>query len=141
MATVIFAYDHARDPMHPGDLADKVAAVLSISPPVVDINPTQIIAAGAGVTEANRTAIQAVINAYVLDPVRAKSASAEEARLRQSYVTLRQWAADARAETAAWDGQTAAQRNVALKTTIDRFGKLCDGMADLLRHASLNGDS
>jgi len=138
MATVTFAYDHARDPMHPGDLADKIATALSIQPPTVDINPTQIIATGAGVTEGNRAAIQTVIDAYVLDPVRAKSASAEEARLKQSYLVLRQWAQDANIATAAWDGQTTAQRLATTKVMLDRFGKLCDGMADLLRHDRLD---
>lgn len=138
MASLTFAYDHARDPMHPGDLADKIAAALAIQPPTVDINPTQIIATGAGVAEANRAAIQTVINAYVLDPVRAKSASAEEARLKQSYQVLRQWGIDARTATAAWDGQTTAQRMATTKVMLDRFGKLCDGMADLLRNQSLD---
>jgi len=138
MATVTFAYDHSRDPMHPGDLADKIAAALGINPPDVDINHTQIIATGTGVTEANRAAIQAVINAYVLDPVRAKSQTAAEARLKQSYVLLRQWAGDARTAAAAWDGQTTAQRFATTKVMLDRFGKLCDGMADLLRNQSLD---
>lgn len=65
-------------------------------------------------------------------------ADGAQGRLRDSYQALRQWSLDAQTEVAAWDGQTAAQRNVALKTTIDRFGKLCDGMADLLLY--LNTD-
>jgi len=138
MATVAFAYDHSRDPMHPGDLADKIAAALSIQPPNVDIDPKQIIVSGAGVTEAGRAAIQAVIGGYVFDVVRAKSASAEEARLRQSYAALRSWAADARAATAAWDTQTTAQRLATTKVMLDRFGKLCDGMADTLKRDGLD---
>jgi len=138
MATVVFPYDHSRDPMHPGDLADKIASALSIQPPNVDIDPKRIIVSGAGVTEAGRAAIQAVIGGYVFDPVRAKSLSAEEARLKQSYASLRQWAADARTATAAWDGQTTAQRFATTKVMLDRFGKLCDGMADLLKHEALD---
>lgn len=138
MSAVTFAYDHSRDPMHPGDLADKIAAALVIQPPNVDIDPRQIVVAGTGVNENVRAAIQAVIDAYVLDPVRAKSASAEEARLKQSYSILRQWAADARTEVAAWDGQTTAQRNAAIKIIIDRLGKLCDGMADILKNGGLD---
>lgn len=69
MATVTFTYDHSRDPMHPGDLADKIAAALTLAnPPTVDISPTQIIATHPNVTSANTAAIQTVINAYVLDP-------------------------------------------------------------------------
>lgn len=139
MSTVTFSYDHSRDPMHPGDLADKIAAALGLAvPPTVDIDPKSIVVTGTGVNEAARTAIQAVINAYVLDLVRAKSATAEEARLKKSYTTLRQWAQDARDEVAAWDSQTTAQRNAAIKVTIDRLGKLCDGMADLIKTGGLD---
>ncbi len=68
MATVTFIYDHSRDPMNPDDLGDKIATALSLtSMPVVDINPTQIIVTHPNVTSANTAAIQAVINAYVLD--------------------------------------------------------------------------
>lgn len=138
MSTVTFAYDHSRDPMHPGDLADKIAAALGIQPPNVDIDPKQIVITGTGVNENVRASIQAVIDAYVLDSVRAKSATAEEARLKKSYTTLRQWAQDARDEVAAWDSQTTAQRNAAIKVTIDRLGKLCDGMADILKNGGLD---
>lgn len=69
MATVAFPYDHARDPMHPLQLADQIASALNlVVTPTVDINPTQIIVEHPNVTEANRAAIQNLINAYVLDP-------------------------------------------------------------------------
>lgn len=72
MATVTLSYDHSRDPMNPGDLADKIAAALTLSsPPTVDISPTQIIVSHPNVTDANAAAIQAVISGYVLDPIRA----------------------------------------------------------------------
>ena len=71
MSAVVFAYDHSRDPMHPGDLADKIATALALSvAPRVDIAPAQITVTHQNVTEANRTAIQAVIDSYVLDPIR-----------------------------------------------------------------------
>lgn len=69
MATVVFTYNHARDPMHPGDLGGRITASLSLAAfPVVDISATQIVVTHPNVTEANRVAIQALINAYVLDP-------------------------------------------------------------------------
>lgn len=69
MATLTFAYNHARDPMHPGDLAFKILTALTLpSMPAVEINPTQIIVSHASVTNGNTAAIQSMINAYVLDP-------------------------------------------------------------------------
>ena len=77
MATVTFVYNHSRDPMNPADLAQKIATSLSLATiPNVDIDPTQIIVTGAGVTEAGRSAMQTVISAYVLDPVGAGGPSA-----------------------------------------------------------------
>lgn len=72
MATVTIAYDHSRDPMHPGDLAERLASQFNLTVmPEIYINPTQIIVRHPNVTSANTAAIQTVINAYVLDPVRA----------------------------------------------------------------------
>lgn len=72
MATVTFAYDHSRDPMSPADLAQRIATSLGLaSQPSVDINPTQIVVTHPNVTSANTAAIQALINAYVLDTVAA----------------------------------------------------------------------
>lgn len=69
MATVTFAYDHSRDPMSPAQLADQIQSSLSLAAaPRVDINQTQIVVAGAGVTSANTASIQALINSYVFDP-------------------------------------------------------------------------
>lgn len=69
MATVTFAYNHARDPMNPDDLGNKIATALALaSLPTVDITPTQIIVTHPNVTSGNTAAIQTVINAYVLDP-------------------------------------------------------------------------
>jgi hypothetical protein len=53
-------------------------------------------------------------------------------RLRAAYPLLRQWADDAAGAVGNWDGWTTAQRFAALKTVVDRFGKLADGLADLL---------
>ncbi len=72
MATLTFAYDHSRDPMNPGDLADKIATAGSLTvQPQVDINPTQIIVTHPAISETNRVQIQALINNYILDPVNA----------------------------------------------------------------------
>lgn len=72
MATVTLAYDHSRDPMSPDDLADKIATALTLTaPPRVDISPTQIVVSHPNITSADTAAIQAVVNAYVLDVNRA----------------------------------------------------------------------
>lgn len=69
MATVTFAYDHSRDPMNPIDLAQRITTVLGLTfLPTVDINPTQIIVTAQGVGEGARATVQALIDAYVIDP-------------------------------------------------------------------------
>ena len=83
MATVTFAYNHSRDPMNPEHLARQIQGSLSLaSPPDVQINPTQIIVTRAGVTETNRAAIQALIDAYVYDAAEAKLPPGNEGALR-----------------------------------------------------------
>ncbi len=67
---VVFPYDHSRDPMNPGQLADQIQSAASLSSaPVVDIDPTHIFVTHSQVTEQNRAAIQALIDAYVFDPI------------------------------------------------------------------------
>lgn len=56
-------------------------------------------------------------------------------RLRQSYQALRQFADDAAVVAAQGTNVTQAQH----KALFDRFGKLCDGLADLLVHLRVNG--
>lgn len=69
MATLAFTYNHLRDPMNPGDLAYRIAQQFNLTTlPVVDINPTQIIVTHPQAGEAQRAAVQALINAYTLDP-------------------------------------------------------------------------
>lgn len=69
MATIVFPYDHARDPMNPVDLANRIAGALNLTfLPNVDIAPTAITVTAQGVGEGSRAAIQALIDAYVLDP-------------------------------------------------------------------------
>ena len=83
MATVTFAYNHNRDPMNPEHLARQIQGSLSLaSPPDVQINPTQIVVTRAGVTETNRAAIQALIDAYVYDAAEAKLPPGNDGVLR-----------------------------------------------------------
>lgn len=71
MATLVFAYDHSRDPMNPGDLAERIATQGNLTvQPQVSIDPTSITVQHPSITEANRASIQTIINAYSLDPVR-----------------------------------------------------------------------
>lgn len=69
MATLTFAYDHSRDPMNPTDLGNRIATALNLTfLPRVDIDPSSIVVTAAGVGEAARATIQALIDAYLLDP-------------------------------------------------------------------------
>ena len=83
MATVTFTYDHSRDPMNPDHLGRQIQTTLSLAtPPDVGINPTQIVVTHAGVAEANRAAIQALISAYVYDATQAKLPPGNEGVLK-----------------------------------------------------------
>ena len=53
-------------------------------------------------------------------------------KLKQAYTTLRQWAIDAEAESAAWTGQSQAARDAAMTTTFHRLSVFFDRFADLL---------
>lgn len=53
-------------------------------------------------------------------------------RLRTAYASLRQWSQDADSVAASYDTMTAAQRLAAQKQLFVRFGRVCDGLADLL---------
>jgi hypothetical protein len=67
--TLTFAYDHSRDPMNPGDLAYRIAQQYGLAVmPQVDIDQTSINITHPQAAEAQRSTIQAIIDAYVLDP-------------------------------------------------------------------------
>lgn len=69
MATVALPYDHSRDPMNPHDLANRIAGALNLTfLPNIDITPTAIVVTAQGVGEGARATVQAIIDAYVLDP-------------------------------------------------------------------------
>lgn len=71
MATLVFTGAYPQ-PMNPDDLAMKLATQFNLtSMPQVDIDPTSITVTHPQATEAQRSTIQTLINAYVLDPVRA----------------------------------------------------------------------
>ncbi len=129
MATVAFAYDHSRDPMNPADLADRIANQFSLTtPPQVDITPTQILVTHPQASEAQRTAVQALINAYVLDPVR----SAYPEGVLGSLMAKAQRALDANATFLAIASPTAAQvrdQTILLTREIDALIKVALGLA------------
>lgn len=69
MATLTIAYNHARDPMNPGDLGDKINTALALgSVPSVDITPVSVVVSHPSITSANTAAIQTVIGNYTLTP-------------------------------------------------------------------------
>jgi len=53
-------------------------------------------------------------------------------KVKQAYLTLRQWSLDAETESAAWAGQSQAQRDAAMATTFHRLSVFFDRFADLL---------
>lgn len=127
MATVSVAYNHARDPMNPGDLAFKILTSLGLaSMPRVDITPTQISVTHANVTSANTAAIQSVISAYTLDPnwqgLQADDQSLLLARARQALATNATFLAIASPTTA----QVATQAK-ALSRQVDALIRIAIG--------------
>jgi hypothetical protein len=53
-------------------------------------------------------------------------------RIKQAYLTLRQWSADAAQTDTDWPTKTAAQKDAATRETIRRLGIFLDRFADLL---------
>jgi hypothetical protein len=53
-------------------------------------------------------------------------------RIRQAYLTLRQWSLDGQDAFDTWPTKTAAQKDVAMRETIRRLGVFFDRFADLL---------
>lgn len=62
-----------------------------------------------------------------------------EAAMKQAYAALGQWATDAATASAAYTGMTAAQKNAAVTTLLDRFGKLCTLTRHVLLELGQNG--
>lgn len=59
--------------------------------------------------------------------------------IRQAYPTLRTWANQAHAASAAYAGQNAAQQAATVATTLDRLGTFMDRFADLALKLDLDG--
>jgi hypothetical protein len=59
-------------------------------------------------------------------------------RLRNSFALLRQWADEAETTYANWPTMTNAQKDASNRAVVLRFGKVCDGLADLLVHLRAN---
>ena len=90
----------------------------------------------AGPSVASLTAWRAEVAAHVPTPPSALEQDRAGApdRLRQSYSSLRTWADDAAVVAAQGANVSQAQ----LKALFDRFGKLADGLADLLLRLNLD---
>lgn len=90
-----------------------------------------------------QTTLDAAVEAHTADfsvqpptPTRDVEQGDARTRLRNSYTALRQWAADAAVVAAQGTNVTQAQN----KALFDRFGKLADGLADLLVTLSIDRD-
>lgn len=59
-------------------------------------------------------------------------------QLATAYPTIRQWATDAATVNTNWPAMTAAQKDAAMRTTIQRLGVFLDRFGDLLQ--TLNAD-
>jgi ribosomal protein L21E len=62
------------------------------------------------------------------------AAEGREKRVRTIAATLDQFAADQKTVVDGWSVLPSAQKDAALKRLHERFGKVCGGLADLVRH-------
>jgi hypothetical protein len=116
--------------INPVQLAQGIDAALSRMGTVCRLNSLTIDVTHPDLVAGDDATITAVIVAYVYDP--GFGLGPEAITLLNIIATLRQWALDATSEVAAWDAQTQAQKNVALKVVVTRLGVLCDRLADVL---------
>jgi hypothetical protein len=91
---------------------------------------------GSTLVAGDKPAIQTFLNGYVYDPL--FMLIAELKTLKGIVPTMRQWATDARNESAAWAGQSQAARDSAMATTFTRLGTLMDRLADVVTGAGWN---
>ena len=59
-------------------------------------------------------------------------------RLRIIISTLRAWSADAKTVYADWPNKTAAQKDAVNREVVQRLGRLCDGLIDVLLYLTLD---
>lgn len=126
MAALTFLYDHSRDPMNPDQLGNQIGVALGLNvDPVVDIDPTRVFVTHPAVTEQNRAVIQALIDAYVYDPVWAggirgviaqKAASALTAN-----ATFQAFSAPTNAQTLAQVQLLTRECNALIRLALDLF--------------------
>jgi hypothetical protein len=117
---------------HGPDLVPHISSAIGKVVRDAGVSPTEgAVVDGPAIVEADRPAIQAAINSYVHNPD--FFATAEQRALRV-HAALRQWEQDALAVGAQGGNVTQTQ----LKTLFDRFGRVCGGLADLIRHLGLN---
>lgn len=128
--TTLSSFTRPADPIGP-DLGPRIAAATGLGITDATCTPTDVLVTGPSLAQGHKAAIQAFLNSYTHDPD--YSLSAEQKRLK-AMTALNQWATDASTAVAAWDGWTQAQKNAAMKTVVDRLGKLCSGLADLLKY-------
>lgn len=130
MAALTIPYNHARDPMSPGQLADQIAAALTVARPQVDIDPTSITVTGTGIGPAKQSQIQAVVDAYVFDPAWAGPAGSPEANL----ALIRQRAAQALTVNATFLA-LAAPTNAQVVAQVKALTRECNALLRMMLNA------
>lgn len=120
----------------PGQLATNLDVALTRNGHQVEIDGLTVRVTHPQLTAADDATVNSTIAAYAYNPD--WNTPSERLSLRGAVSTLRSWAQDARDEVSAWDGQTQAQKNAALKVLIQRLGVLLDRFADSLVADGLN---
>lgn len=120
----------SADPFDPRQFSAMLDQALARPGHRAEVNPSTVFVTHDSLTAADDAAIAAQIAAYLYDPL--WNLAPEARALRGTVATLRQWADDAEAVVAEWDGLTTAQRFTRLKVVVDRLGKLLDRMADVV---------
>jgi hypothetical protein len=114
-------------------LEEQLNAALSLSGTKAYGNNTVISVEHASLTSGHDAAVNATLSAYVFDPT--YGALSQDTNLHGIAATLDQWATDAAAAVAAWDGQTTAQRFAVVKVLLQRFGTMSARLSDLVKYA------
>lgn len=139
MPTITFTGAHP-DPMNPDQLADLIARQFSLTTnPKVDVDPLEIRVTHPQASENQRTQVQAIIDAYVLDPVWQGGIAAVLAEKAQAALTTN----SAYLAHAAIPGGTltAAQLSVIVRTLSDQVDTLTKECTALIRLATSLLDS
>ena len=122
--------------VNPLQLSREIQAALSLTfPPEIFDKDSNLAVESPELTESHKIAVQGVIAKHVPNPL--YGMTPEQINLK-IYSTLKTWAADAAQVYTDWPTKTAGQKDAVNREVVNRIGKLCSGLADLLRFQGLN---